>query len=291
MHSTKHHPWFSIFSLLLAASLWGVFWYPLRLLEEAGLAGLWSTFFIYIGTLPVFFIFLKGRYHELTRAPVFLICLALASGWCNTAFILAVLDGNVVRVLLLFYLSPLWATLIGWWFLGEHIHRSTILVLIFALFGAGIMLWEPAMGLPIPRDSADWLALSSGLSFAVGNAFVRKAHMVSVYTKTAVSWSGVIVIAILLITLTRVELGTPSILAIGSALGLGAVFLVLMTIAVVYGVSNMPIHRSSIILLFEIVAGAISSLLLTHEVITLQEWVGGILVILAAFISARKQVA
>ncbi|MCW9024384.1 MAG: DMT family transporter [Gammaproteobacteria bacterium] len=291
MHSTKHHPWLSIFSLLLAATLWGIFWYPLRLLEDAGLSGLWSTLFIYLGTLPVLLNFLKGRLHELKRAPLLLITLALASGWCNIAFILALLDGNVVRVLLLFYLSPLWATIIGWWFLGERIHRSTILVLIFALGGAGVMLWEPGMGLPLPHDTTDWLALSSGLSFAIANALIRRTHTVSTYTKTAVSWLGVIGVAVILIVLSQTKLGDPSVLTVGSALGIGAILITLMTASVVYGVSQMPIHRSSIILLFEIVAGAVSSILLTSEIITLQEWIGGALVIFAALISARKQVA
>jgi len=67
---------------------------------------------------------------------------------------------------------------------------------------------------------------------------------------------------------------------------LGAVVMTLMNIAVVYGVTHMPVHRSAIILLFEIVVGAVSSLLLTDEVINLQEWIGGGLVMLAAYLTA-----
>jgi len=278
-----------VFSLLLSATLWGLFWYPLRLLEDAGLSGLWSTLLIYLGTLPVLLYLLYGRYHEFRQAPWLLVGLALASGWCNVAFVLAILDGNIVRVLLLFYLSPFWATLIGWWFLGEHIHRSTLLVLAVAMSGAVIMLWHPQMGMPFPNDSADWLALSSGFSFALTNAFVRKAYRISVQTCTATSWLGVMLVAMILVLVFANPMGEVSTPALLAALGIGALGISIMTLTVVYGVSHMPIHRSAIILLFEIIVGAVSSQLLTSEVITLQEWLGGALVILAAFLSAKKQ--
>ena len=278
-----------VFSLLLSATLWGLFWYPLRLLEQGGLSGLWATLLIYLGTLPVLLYLLHGRYAEFRKAPWLLAGLALASGWCNVAFVLAVLDGNIVRVLLLFYLSPFWATLIGWWFLGERIHPGTLVVLALALGGAVIMLWRPQAGLPWPEGHADWLALTSGLSFAVANAFVRTAQACSMQTRTAVSWLGVTLVALLLIAALRVPLGDAQQTVLLAAPLIGMLGISVMTLAVVYGVAHMPIHRSSIILLFEIVIGAVSAQLLTDEVIRPQEWIGGSLVILAAFLSAQRQ--
>ncbi len=278
-----------VFSLLLSATLWGLFWYPLRLLEQAGLSGLWSTLLIYMGTLPLLLYMLHGRYHEFRQAPRLLAGLALASGWCNVAFVLAVLDGNIVRVLLLFYLSPFWATLIGWWFLGEKVHRSTVLVLVVALSGAVIMLWHPQMGLPFKSEEADWLALSSGFSFALTNALVRKAQTTSLQTRTATSWLGVMLVALVLLLVSASPLGKPSPAALLAAPIIGVLGITIMTFTVIYGVSHMALHRSAIILLFEIIVGAVSSQLLTREVISLQEWIGGALVMLAAFLSAKKQ--
>lgn len=278
-----------VFSLLLSATLWGLFWYPLRLLEQAGLSGLWSTLLIYTGTLPLLLYLLRGRYYEFQQAPWLLAGLALTSGWCNVAFVLAVLDGNIVRVLLLFYLSPFWATLIGWWFLGERIHRSTLLVLVVALSGAVIMLWHPQMGIPFQSETADWLALSSGFSFALTNALVRKAQTTSLQTRTATSWLGVILVALFLLLVSANPLGEPSLAALLAAPLIGLLGITIMTFSVIYGVSHMPLHRSAVILLFEIIVGAVSSQLLTSEVISLQEWIGGALVMLAAFLSAKKQ--
>jgi len=48
------------------------------------------------------------------------------------------------------------------------------------------------------------------------------------------------------------------------------------------------VHRSATILLFELVAGAVSSQWLTDEVVTTLEWFGGGLIILAAYLAARQ---
>ncbi|MEE8387688.1 MAG: EamA family transporter, partial [Acidiferrobacterales bacterium] len=62
-----------------------------------------------------------------------------------------------------------------------------------------------------------------------------------------------------------------------------------MTLFVQYGVSNMPVNRSAIILLFELVVGAVSQQLLTHETMTLIEWAGGGLVVMAAVLTALRE--
>jgi drug/metabolite transporter (DMT)-like permease len=290
MPATKPHQLGAILSLLLAATLWGVFWYPLRLLEQHGLHGLWSTFLLYSGTLPTMLLLMRGRWGEFSRAPWMLLAIALASGWCNTTFILAILEGNVVRVLLLFYLSPLWATLMGWLLLREQLQRDSLFVLGLALAGAVIMLWQPEAGVPWPQERSDWLALSSGFSFALVNVLVRSTQAVSVYSKTASAWLGVIAVAAILILLTGRPVGEASVSTIISALMIGAVVLVVMTLSVVYGVTHLPVHRSAVILLFEIVAGAVSAQLLTDEVVLLQEWVGGGFVILAAYLAAHAHI-
>ena len=76
-------------------------------------------------------------------------------------------------------------------------------------------------------------------------------------------------------------------LVIISALLFGLVIMVMMTLTVQYGVTHMPAHRSAVILLFEVVVGAVSAFLLTDEVMTNREWIGGAMVIAAAYFSAR----
>ena len=119
----------------------------------------------------------------------------MSAGWCNVAFILAVLEGTVVRVLLLFYLSPIWAVLLAWLFLGERLSRQASGVFVLAIIGALVMLWDPVIGLPWPSAPGDWLAVSSGFAFAVSNVMTRQMQQVSVQIKTLTSWVGVMVIA------------------------------------------------------------------------------------------------
>ena len=288
MQSKPQPHFFPVLSLLFSATMWGVIWYPLRLLEEAGLGGLWATVVMYSVASLVGLWLMRGHWRELLLHPGLLLVLALSNAWCNVAFILAVLDGQVVRVILLFYLSPVWAILLSMVILGERLDRIGIFTLVMALIGAAIMLWEPEMGMPWPQDTAEWLAISSGMGFALANVMVRKLQNVSIPAKTATTWFGVTIMALLWIAISGIELPVTSMVTVGYAAMLGLLGVVLMTLAVLYGVTHMPISRSAAILLFEIVAGAISSQLLSNEVIQLVEWVGGGLIILAAYLSTRN---
>jgi len=276
-----------ILSLLFSATLWGLIWYPLRLLEEQGLAGLWTAFICYGAILVLFLPVLVRQRASLQSNFLPFLLMGLSAGWCNVAFIMAVLDGNVVRVLLLFYLSPFWAVCLGWLLLGERLDRQSLLVFAIAVVGAVIMLWDESLGMPWPRDVADWLAVSSGFAFALSNVFVRGLQNVSVLLKSTGSWCGVVFVASLWIWLGNTEFPVVGRDVLLAAVLLGLFGFLVMTLSVLYGVTRMPLHRSSVILLFELVVGAISALLLTDEMVLPKEWLGGFLVITAAVLAAR----
>lgn len=288
MNTAKpEHRLLPVLSLLFTATLWGVVWYPLRLLDAAGLGGLWSSLFSYGAALAVFlWVFVRERQAVATHVMP-LTLLGLAAGWCNVAFIMAVLDGNVVRVLLLFYLSPFWAVSLGWLMLGERLDRQSMLVFVIAVLGALVMLWNDQLGVPWPHDTADWLAVSSGCAFALSNVYVRRLQGVSVWLKSACSWAGVVLVAVLWIAFSHVVLPQVSGAIYLGAIALGLCGFLLMTVTVQYGVTRMPVHRSAVILLFELVVGAISSLLLTDETVLAREWIGGGMIIAAAWLAAR----
>jgi len=279
----------AILALLAGATMWGVVWYPMRLLETAGLSGPWLTLLLYLVS-SLAGVPLAWHYRQwLLQRPGLLLAIALSVGWTNLAFILAVLDGNVMRVLLLFYLSPVWAVVLGWLFLKEHISRYTVAILVIAVIGALLMLWHPDEAWPWPRDRADWLALSSGFAFAVSNIFIRYGEEIPVPVKSLVSWLGVTALAGLLILIGSAAAPTITTNILLGVATLAIVGMVVMTMLVQYGVSNMPVHRSAIILLFELVAGAVSQQLLTDEVLTSVEWIGGLLVVAAAATMAMRE--
>ena len=74
------------------------------------------------------------------------------------------------------------------------------------------------------------------------------------------------------------------------AIFLGVVGILAMTVLVQFGVSHMPVHRSAVIALIEVVVGALSQQLLSNEVVTPLEWGGGALIVLGAYLSAKASV-
>lgn len=284
------HPLLPVLSLLLTATLWGLVWYPLRLLEAQGLQGLWLSLSSYGAALLVGLPWLWRSRGDWASEGVVLALMTLAVGWCNVAFVIAILDGTVVRVLLLFYLSPLWALILGWLILGERPGTSGFLVFVLAISGAVIMLWDPQLGMPWPRDEADWMAASSGLAFAFANVMVRKLKHAGMQTKASASWLGVVLVAAVWILVVHEPMPVvDTSVWLGSAM-LGWFGFVIMTVTVIYGVTHMPVHRSAVILLFELVVGAVSSILLTDEQVLLQEWVGGVLILAAAWFAANEHI-
>ena len=290
MQANKQHTSaLPVICLLVAATLWGVFWYPLRILEQQGLDGVWASLFIYTGTLVVAIPIIIRRFNELLASPYLIIAIMISSGWCNIAFILAIVEGEIVRVILLFFLSPIWATILARIVLKEELTLMARATIVLALAGAMTMLWSPEVGYPWPTSFADWLALSSGVAFALTNLFTHMAQKTSIPVKTASAWIGVVFVASIIIAVRgnislEVEAST-----IYLAFAIGLLLMTLMTFCVVYGVTHMPIHRSAVILIFEVVAAAISAYLLTSERLNTQEWIGGVIVIVAAYLATQQQ--
>ena len=278
---------YPVAALLLGAGMWGVIWYPMRLLEAGGLGGIWLTLTLYGAALIASLPRTAPAIPEFTRNPLLLALLMLAAGWTNIAFVEAVLEGNILRVLLLFYLSPLWATLMGWMFLRERIARAGFMSLVIAMGGALLMLWNPVLGLPWPQGKPDWMALTSGFAFALSNVVVRRLHNISIAAKSLSVWAGVVVVGVIMIAVFSLPVPRPSAFIFIGAVALGVLGILVMTLLVQYGVTHMPVHRSAVIALFELVAGAVSQQLLTNEAVTMREWMGGGLIVLGAYLAAK----
>ncbi len=276
-----------VISCLIAATLWGVFWYPLRLLESMGIPGLWTTLIIYVAAFaPLWTLFWKQR-DGLRSQFVLFVLIGVFAGWTNLAFILAMLEGNVVRVLLLFYLSPIWTLIFGFIFLNEHLSLQAKCSLLISFIGALVILWPVNDASILVFEPVDLLAISAGVGFAAHNVVVRKIGDIPMILKMGSAWIGVILLTLsgLLATQLPVPEFTGSSLAL--ALLIGCVGMTAMTYTAQYAVTHLPVHRSAAIMLFEVFAGAVSAALLTEEVLTLKEWAGGALIIFAAWLTIR----
>ena len=285
----KIKSWLPIFSLLFGAFVWGIIWYPYRLMANAGVSGIYSSFYVFILTiaiaLPYFFITKK-------KVPIWskdFWLLALVAGYTNMSYVLAVIDGEVVRVMLLFYLSPVWTIFFAHFMLSEDTQKRHYIAVFISLIGAFIMFWEP--GYLIHLDSkSDWLALSSGLGFAITNVMTRKHEHMTVNQKALAIWLGVIVVAMICIMFDKNAMPTldffrPVDAAIMMAIALS---LFLSTLLVQFGVTQIKAVEASSFFLFEIVVAAISSYFLVGESIAFKEWLGGIFIIAGVILSSKN---
>lgn len=274
-------------ALLAGAALWGVLWYPYRLLAQAGIDGLWSTFFTYGLTLLLGALLFPRHARVLRRIPPLALLMGLAIGWSNLAYVLGILEGEVMRVLLLFYLAPLWTVPIARVALHEKLDRAGFLVMALAFAGAMTMLWHPELGFPWPSARAEWLGLAAGLLFALGNVLVRKLAALTDAEKSIVIWAGVTLAALVHLPASTMGSGRAWELAWQhAALMAGiAVALVGMGLLLQYGLSRIPANRAIVILLFELVVAAIAAYFLAGESLRVRDWIGGALIVSASLAS------
>lgn len=277
--------------LLIAATGWGLIWYPYRLLQEAGIAGGVSTFYTYAVTVAVGLIIFARHLPQMKGMLSSMLWLGLAAGWTNLAYVLAIIDGEVMRIMLLFYLSPLWTLLLAHYWLGERTGPLGIAAIIVSLLGAFIMLWQPDTGLPLPQNEAEWLGLTAGMAFALTNVLTRRAKRLTLAAKSLGVWIGVTFVALVLTPVFGQNFVAPQALNLAQWLTIVGIGLGLMvtTVGVQYGVTHTPVTRASVIFLFELVVAAIAAYWLAGESMDMREWVGGALIVVASLFAARAE--
>lgn len=278
-----------IIALLAGATVWGLIWYPYRFLEDARISGALATCITYGIALAASVFVFRRELWALKRVPPILILIALTAGWTNLAYVLATLHGEVMQVLLLFYLAPLWTVIFARVLLDEKPVAQGYLVMGLALAGAAVMLWRRESGLPLPRGPADWMALSSGIMFALANVLIRKTREHSIAIKSISVFAGVAVLSIGVMVVDPYPQALPPLMALPPLSWLLLVVLGIVIFAinpvVQHGLMHTPANQAIVIFLFELVVGAVASYLLADEIMTRQQWIGGAMIVAASLFS------
>ncbi len=280
---------FAVFGLLFGALCWGIIWYPYRIMSDAGVSGVVSSFYTYCIAVVLAAIYFSKHWRGVFKLPLSIILLSLVAGWTNLSYVLAIIDGEVMRVMLLFYLSPLWTLILAHFWLKEETHLAGLIAIVTSLLGAYIMLYDPALsGFPVPRNTAEWLGLSSGFGFALTNVMTRKSVHLSLRAKSFAIWIGVIVVCLIAMPLMQVSLMSPAKLTPVNwlVMVLIAVLLIAATLFVQYGVTLIKATRASVLFLFELVVAAIAAYFLTNETMNIYEWIGGALIVASSVFAA-----
>ncbi|OGB04336.1 MAG: hypothetical protein A3E25_21610 [Burkholderiales bacterium RIFCSPHIGHO2_12_FULL_69_20] len=288
--------WLAALALVFNAFTWGVSWWPFRQMNALGLHPLWLTGLSYSVAVGLLVALRPAALGMVLRTPVLWV-LMLAAGLTNACFNWAVSIGDVVRVVLLFYLMPLWTVLLSHWLLGERISVRGAFRVALALGGAVVVLW-PAGGsgwaaLPLPRSLPDALGLLGGFSFALNNVMLRReAHRPESARALAMFGGGALVSLGLAAVLTQAGVAAPPPpLAAGwllAALGLALWFLA-ANLTLQYGAARLPANTTSVIMISEVFFASASALALGAGTLGGREALGALMILGGALLAAVQR--
>lgn len=276
----------AVAALLLAGLLWGLTWIPLKYFGSQGLNGLTLTMMSYgmVGLLALPWLLYRRKTWWPQRNLVLMI--AIVGGLANVSFLSAILRGEVVRVMLLFYLAPVWGVLGGRIFFGEPLTRLRVLGVATAVVGAFLLLGGAAV-IASPPGIVDLLALASGMLYASQNLFTRAADSTPLDAKSLVVFAGCGLISCAIVLGTGQQLPEMPSLLIGQLFGFAGIWMLAAMVVTAWGVSHMEAGRAAILLVFELVAAVVSAMWIAGERLDGIEWIGAVLIVGAAMLEAR----
>ena len=281
-------------ALLFNAMVWGLSWIAFKALHGHGLHPLWSTVVVYAGALLALLLWRPASVRSLLGHP-HLLALMAAAGLTNVGFNWAVTVGDVVRVVLLFYLMPAWSVLLGWRVLGGRPTRTAVLRLVMAF--AGVVLVMVPADTSLQRlvghlSGADLLALVGGFCLALTSVTLRRLHRVPSESRMLAMFGGGALMATAsactgLLAGFVPALPAPATSWVVLALLLAAAFL-LTNYALQFGAARLAAGTTALIMLSEVVFASVSSVLLAGTVLDARTVLGGSLIVSAALLATLR---
>jgi drug/metabolite transporter (DMT)-like permease len=280
--------------LLLGAIISGLAWLPLQVIERAGVAGLWVALsVIFVACLPL--LPALSRLRGLRRRDhLDLFWIAALIGVAYAFYTASLTSTEVARAILLFYIAPLWGTLLEMFVLRQPLtlRRAGALGLgaagLIAILGIG-------PDLRLDMNLGDLLALLSGLLWSIGLLFVFRRTGPGVGAQSAALALGALAGAAAMVLLLE-QAPPPTADTLATiwpwllVTGLGFV-LPLWVLSLWAGRSLSP-ARATLIFMAEVCVGVGSAALWADQAFGARELIGTALVLAAAaveFGGADKQ--
>ena len=265
---------------LYAGAVWGLFWIPLRALEDAGINGLWITVVYFLIPTICLIPIVLSRWQHVKQGGISLQLTTMLSGGALLLYSTSIVYTDVVRAMLLFYLTPIWATILARIFLGDLITPSRIIAMLMAILGM-LTIFGLGARFPIPQDIGDWLGIGSGFLWAVAMVRIRMSESHSAIELTAgfFQWSLIFSAgAAFLLAPSQI----PKIEQVLPALPLLLIFMALLVLPGTYASLWGPKYLSpgivGLLFMTEIIVGAISVALLAGEPFGIRELMGVLLI-------------
>lgn len=265
---------------LYAGAVWGLFWIPLRALEDAGINGLWITVVYFLIPTICLIPIVLSRWQHVKQGGISLQLTTMLSGGALLLYSTSIVYTDVVRAMLLFYLTPIWATILARIFLGDLITPSRIIAMLMAILGM-LTIFGLGARFPIPQNIGDWLGIGSGFLWAVAMVRIRMSESHSAIELTAgfFQWSLIFSAgAAFLLAPSQI----PKIEQVLPALPLLLIFMALLVLPGTYASLWGPKYLSpgivGLLFMTEIIVGAISVALLAGEPFGIRELMGVLLI-------------
>lgn len=276
-----------VISILLGAACWGFLWWPLKFFAEAGLTGnligMTAYFMVGIVALPIVW-----RQRQSWRGEwKLLVLIGFFFAMANITFTTALMQGEVVRVMLLFYLLPVWGALGGIFILKEKLSKRRWLAITLSLTGVFVIMGGASL-FNQPFSLVDLMSLAAGFCLSATGVVNKKAVQIPMASRSFIPFIFCPPLAML--GNHFVPTSMPEIdLTVWLFLALFAfIWLFGATVFSTYGLANIEASRASILQVTELFVAIITAIWIGGEVLELKEFVGGALIVAATLLEATS---
>lgn len=265
-------------------AFWGFYWLPVRELDTAGLAGAWGTAAIAASAVVLLAPFALVSLRRSSRPDLVTLGFIALGGLAFLLYSVSFVYGRVAIVILLFFLTPVWSTLIGRFVLGWRTPGLRLLAIAVGIAGLCLMLGAEGTW-PVPRSLGEWLALVSGLLWSVATTGMRARPKIPTGLASFVFALGAMLAALFLAPLlaplpTQIP-ASEAIVALGWAVVAGGLWWGASLTALMWAAPQIDPARTGILLMAEVLVGAASAAMLAGEFLGPMELAGGALVLTA----------
>ena len=189
-----------ILSLIIVVSscAWGLYWLPLRSIEQSGIVGSWSIVLVNACPLIILVPLIFFNLDKLKKYPKPIFFAGIMIGAAFTFYANGLVQTSVIRATLLFYLSPIWSTIIGIIWLNERLTIARVISIIVALIGLILLLYDFRNQETVMLNFGDFSSILSGLFWALGASILKKWSKLPIIPLTAIVYFSTTSLSILL---------------------------------------------------------------------------------------------
>ena len=279
-----------ILSLIIVVSscAWGLYWLPLRSIEQSGIVGSWSIVLVNACPLIILVPLIFFNLDKLKKYPKPIFFAGIMIGAAFTFYANGLVQTSVIRATLLFYLSPIWSTIIGIIWLNERLTIARVISIIVALIGLILLLYDFKNQETVILNFGDFSSILSGLFWALGASILKKWSKLPIIPLTAIVYFSTTSLSILLAIIVY-KAPIPSLALIGqnfSTAFIWSVIVLLPSFCIIFRISQILFPgRVGILMMSEVAVAVISAkILLPEEQMVILQWIGASAILLAGVV-------